>query len=91
MPGRPRPPRPPRAAVGRVPSGPGEKDGPAEGDQDRPVPFLVTERHGSVASIPLDAVAGVSADLAPLVGLHPGAARAALRKAVLATQNGASR
>jgi hypothetical protein len=49
---------------------------------------LATERHGSFASIPLDAVAGISADLAPLVGLHPGAARAALRKAVLAAKNG---
>ena len=52
---------------------------------------LVTERHGSLASIPLDAVAGISADLAPEVGLHPGAARAALRKAVLAARNGAPR
>jgi hypothetical protein len=49
---------------------------------------LVTERHGSLASIPLDAVAGLSADLAPHVGLHPGTARAALRKAVLAATNG---
>jgi hypothetical protein len=48
---------------------------------------LVTERHGSLASIPLGAVAGISADLAPRVGLHPGAARAALRKAVLAAKN----
>ena len=52
---------------------------------------LATERHGSLASIPLDAVAGISADLAPLVGLHPGTARAALRKAVLAAKNGAPR
>ena len=52
---------------------------------------LVTERHGSLASIPLDAVAGISADLAPRVGLHPGTARAALRKAVLAAKNGALR
>ena len=49
---------------------------------------LVTERHGSLASVPLDAVAGISADLAPLIGLHPGTARAALRKAVLAAKNG---
>ena len=49
---------------------------------------LATERHGSLASIPLDAVAGISADLAPQVGLHPGTARAALRKAVLAAKNG---
>ena len=52
---------------------------------------LVTERHGSLASIPLGAVAGISAELAPLVGLHPGTARAALRKAVLAAKNGAPR
>ena len=49
---------------------------------------LVTERHGSLASIPLDAVASISADLAPRIGLHPGTARAALRKAVLAAKNG---
>ena len=49
---------------------------------------LVTERHGPLASIPLDRVAGISAALAPAVGLNPGAARAALRKAVLAARNG---
>ncbi len=49
---------------------------------------LVTERHGSIAQLPLDAVAGISAELAPRAGLHPGAARAALRKAVLAAKNG---
>jgi len=52
---------------------------------------LATERHGPLASIPLDAAASISADLAPRVGLHPGTARAALRKAVLAAKNGAPR
>jgi hypothetical protein len=52
---------------------------------------MATERHGSLAHIPLNAVAGISAELAPLVGLHPGAARAALRKAVLAATNGTLR
>jgi hypothetical protein len=52
---------------------------------------MAAERHGSLASIPLDAVAGISAELAPLVGLHLGAARAALRKAVLTATNGALR
>ena len=52
---------------------------------------MAAERHGSLASLPLDAVAGISAELAPLVGLHPGTARAALRKAVLAAKNGAPR
>jgi len=49
---------------------------------------LVTERHGSFASIPLDRVAAISAALAPAADLNPGAARAALRKAVLSARNG---
>ena len=44
---------------------------------------LVTERHEPLASIPLNAVAGIAATLAPLADLNPGAARTALRKAVL--------
>jgi hypothetical protein len=49
---------------------------------------LVTERHGPLAAIPLETVAKISADLAPQVGLNAGSARAALRRAVLAAQNG---
>jgi len=49
---------------------------------------LVTERHGPLASIPLDRVASISAALASSANLHAGAARAALRKAVLAARNG---
>jgi hypothetical protein len=49
---------------------------------------LVTERHGALASIPLDRVAGISAALAPKADLNVGAARAALRRAILAAQNG---
>ena len=52
---------------------------------------LVTERHGPLASLPLNRVAGISADLAPELDLNPGAARTALRKAVLAARNGALR
>ena len=52
---------------------------------------LVTERHGPLAAIPLDRVAAISAALAPAAGLNTGAARAALRKAVLAAQNGTPR
>jgi len=50
--------------------------------------ILVTERHGSFASIPLHRVAGITADLAPQLDLNAGAARTALRKAVLAARNG---
>ena len=52
---------------------------------------LVTERHGPLASVPLDRVAGISADLAPQLDLNTGAARTALRKAVLAARNGGLR
>ena len=49
---------------------------------------LVTERHGPLASVPLARVAQIAATLAPQVHLNAGAARAALRKAVLAARNG---
>jgi hypothetical protein len=52
---------------------------------------LVTERHGPLASIQLNRVAGISADLANQLDLNTGAARTALRKAVLAARNGAHR
>ena len=83
VPGRPRPPRPG--------TGPAPAPAPRKATKTARFLALATERHGSLASIPLDAVAAISADLAPRVGLHPGTARAALRKAVLAAKNGAPR
>jgi hypothetical protein len=83
--------------LAECPVAPGRR-APAPGPAPAPLPRkvtktarfldLATERHGPLASIPLDAVASISADLAPQVGLHPGTARAALRKAVLAAKNG---
>ena len=81
VPGRPRPPR------RQVPR-PAPAPHPRKATKTARFLDLVTERHESLASIPLGAVAGISAELAPLIGLHPGAARAALRKAVLAAKNG---
>ena len=52
---------------------------------------LVAERHGPLAAIPLEAVAKISAALAPQAELNTGSARAALRRAVLAAQNGEPR
>jgi len=52
---------------------------------------LVTERYGPLAAIPLDRVAAISAALAPAADLNIGAARTALRKAVLAARNGDNR
>jgi hypothetical protein len=48
---------------------------------------LATEEYGPLAAIPLDGVARISAELAPRVGLNTGAARTALRRAVLAGQD----
>jgi hypothetical protein len=45
---------------------------------------LVAERHGPLAGIGLDGVSRICAELAPRVGLNTGAARTALRRAVLA-------
>jgi hypothetical protein len=47
---------------------------------------LVTERHGPLADFPAERVARTCAELAPEVGLDIGAARTALRRAVLAAQ-----
>jgi hypothetical protein len=52
---------------------------------------LVAERHGSLAAVPVGRVSKISAELAPLAGLNTGAARTALRRAVLAAQDGTAR
>ena len=89
MPGRPRPPRrPPRPAARSGPAGPGEGDGPAEGDQDRPLPVF---GHRTARAARLDPAGSRRPDQrrpGPSVGLNTGAARTALRKAVLAARNG---
>jgi hypothetical protein len=52
---------------------------------------LVADRYGPMDAFPLADVSRVSAELAPVVGLNPGAARSALRRHVLALQNGSPR
>jgi hypothetical protein len=52
---------------------------------------LVAGQRGPLASIPLASVARICTELAPEVDLNTGAARTALRKAVLAAQNGSAR
>ena len=49
---------------------------------------LVTSQHGPLAAVPLGQVARISAALAPQADLNAGSARTALRRAVLAAQNG---
>jgi hypothetical protein len=49
---------------------------------------LVAEQHGPLAGVPLGSVARISAALAPRADLNAGSARTALRRAVLAAQDG---
>jgi hypothetical protein len=49
---------------------------------------MVAKRHGPVAGIGLDSVSRICTQLAPQAGLDTGAARTALRKAVLAARDG---
>jgi hypothetical protein len=51
---------------------------------------LVAERHGALAAVPVTDVSRICTALAPEIGLHAGAARTALRRAVLAEQNGST-
>jgi hypothetical protein len=72
-------------------SGPARKRarrGPGGGTKTARFLALVTERHGPLAAMPVTEVSRICTALAPEIGLHPGAARAALRQAVLAEQNG---
>ncbi len=68
--------------------GQGEETVPRKATKTARFLSLVAERHGPLASIPLDRVAAISAALAPAADLNTGAARAALRKAILAARNG---
>jgi len=74
---------PPKAIDGRRgPSGPR-----AESKTARFL-ALVAERHGPLAGFPPERVSATCTELAPQVGLDVGAARTALRRAVLASRDG---
>jgi Protein of unknown function (DUF2637) len=77
-----------RAAPPPVPDRPGSATVPRKATKTARFLSLVAERNGPLAAIPLDRVAAISAALAPAADLNPAAARAALRKAVLAARNG---
>jgi hypothetical protein len=62
--------------------------GPRGGTKTARFLALVAERHGPLAGVPVTEVSRICTALAPEIGLHPGAARSALRQAVLAGQNG---
>jgi Protein of unknown function (DUF2637) len=79
-----------RPAPPPAPDRPGQGRGTVPRKATKTARFLslVAERHGPLASIPLDRIAAISAAEAPAAALNTGAARAALRKAVLAARNG---
>jgi hypothetical protein len=65
----------------------GRRDGRAGSKTSRFL-GLVVDRHGRLADLPVREVSPICARLAPEVGLNPGAARTALRRAVLAARDG---
>jgi hypothetical protein len=66
----------------------GPARGPRTGTKTARFLDLAAEQHGPLAAVRVDQVGQISAGLAPQVGLNGGAARAALRKAILAAQDG---
>ena len=84
-------PRPARV----IPAGPapGARPGGGAREGTKTARFLglVADRYGPLAAFPLAEVSRVSSELAPQVGLNPGAARAALRRHIQSLQNGSPR
>ncbi len=64
------------------------RGGPRAGTKTARFLALAADRHGPLDAFPLADVSRVSAELAPQVGLNAGAARAALRRHLVALQNG---
>jgi hypothetical protein len=62
--------------------------GPRPGSKTHRFLALVEERHGPLGQIPAGEVSPICTALAPQAGLNTGAARTALRTAVLAARNG---
>jgi hypothetical protein len=89
-PGR-RAPRPPAVPATRPMPVPRRGSGPRTTTKTARFLALATERHGPLATIPLNHVAKISAVIAPEVALNTGSARTALRRAVLAAQDGGPR
>lgn len=87
-------PDPPRAITPPPPPADPDEDEdraprePREGTKTAALIQVATERYGPLAAIPLDRASAIATELAPDVDLHPGSARTALRKAVLAAQAG---
>ena len=82
--GQPAAPAPQRTAIGGRPR---PRSPRAESKTTRFL-ALVAERHGPLADFPPERVSQTCTELAPGVGLDVGAARTALRRAVLAARDG---
>src|SRR5262249_30909187 len=62
------------------------RPGPRPGSKTHRFLALAEERHGPLAQIPIGEVSPICTALAPEIGLNTGAARTALRQAVLAAR-----
>ena len=82
--GQPAAPAPQRTAIGGRPR---PRSPRAESKTTRFL-ALAAERHGPLADLPPERVSQTCTELAPQAGLDVGAARTALRRAVLAARDG---
>jgi hypothetical protein len=82
---------PSRAASRQTPVAPRQGSGRRGGTKTSRFLALVVRQHGPLAAVPLGSVSRISAQVAPQVALNTGAARAALRRAVLGAQDGGPR
>lgn len=82
---------PPAGPVKAIPASAPKPTGQRAGTKTARFLALVVEQHGPLALISLPSVSPICTQVAPEVGLNTGAARTALRKAVLAAQNGSIR
>ncbi len=80
--------RPAISAPGPVPGR--ARRGRRDGTKTARFLALVAERHGPLAAVPVTEVSRICAALAPEVDLNSGAARTALRRAVLTARNGST-
>jgi hypothetical protein len=79
------------AAIGGPPDAAERRAGARPGTKTARFLALVADWYGPLEAFPLADVSRVSAELAPEIGLDPGAARSALRRHIQSLQNGSSR
>lgn len=96
VPPKPELPEPPKAsktpkAERPKPTAPKAAFAPRTGTKTGELIRIATERHGELASIPLDQTSKIATGIAAEIEMHPGSARTALLKAARSARNGGAK